>query len=557
METSKSRTLVTFSSTASIKSVSGGSNSTSSLPSATSSVSTNPSSVTVSEAGSMTSSSRSPSTSISESTSTSTLATFSSVSKPTSTNTASSPISTPAMSAQPTKVSTTPTASHLPIHIVSESSTGDLGRGTSSSPITPLTRTSHQMSAVQSPTTASTSNSPPNKATIGSSSQNPSSQSVNIQRSTTVVTPTATSTITDFPVSTFSTPVAVTMTQGGNTVVSTPSFVTLLTTTTNTDGSAVTWTHVVANPNKLSATSSRSFLQNTGAVAGVFVVVGIVAASFLLCLLYFIRRSRRTKRQSKWLATLQNPRYEEVHHEDKNPFDDLDIPSSSPPVRPLTSDSNATLHRNIYPAHNAVRNYQTKELDATDAGVTRGSAPPGWAAGKRGLFNDGRNYQPHPMEFAFLNPELEAKVQDSGKPALTADSSPSIYAATLPRAEDEPEETLEGNERNGQNERDRRTSQSTYVTEAPPRPPKSHLRSLTSRGELAYYTPDSSTGPASPSGSTSDHSPTKGTHSIYARRTLLDVRPRSAESSSNRHSLSSQVRPHSAEATSNRHSHLI
>ncbi|KAF8640709.1 hypothetical protein AX17_000363 [Amanita inopinata Kibby_2008] len=390
METSKSRTLVTFSSTASIKSVSGGSNSTSSLPSATSSVSTNPSSVTVSEAGSMTSSSRSPSTSISESTSTSTLATFSSVSKPTSTNTASSPISTPAMSAQPTKVSTTPTASHLPIHIVSESSTGDLGRGTSSSPITPLTRTSHQMSAVQSPTTASTSNSPPNKATIGSSSQNPSSQSVNIQRSTTVVTPTATSTITDFPVSTFSTPVAVTMTQGGNTVVSTPSFVTLLTTTTNTDGSAVTWTHVVANPNKLSATSSRSFLQNTGAVAGVFVVVGIVAASFLLCLLYFIRRSRRTKRQSKWLATLQNPRYEEVHHEDKNPFDDLDIPSSSPPVRPLTSDSNATLHRNIYPAHNAVRNYQTKELDATDAGVTRGSAPPGWAAGKRGLFNDGR-----------------------------------------------------------------------------------------------------------------------------------------------------------------------
>ncbi|THV07753.1 hypothetical protein K435DRAFT_268536 [Dendrothele bispora CBS 962.96] len=122
---------------------------------------------------------------------------------------------------------------------------------------------------------------------------------------------TTTNTITSQAESTFSTPVGVTTTDstGGKTSVVFPPLVTVLSTTENADGSIVTATHIIANPTGSVAESGAkndSFLQNQGAVAGVFLVVGIAVAS-LFGVLFLLCRRRRKRRQQRqqWIASIQ------------------------------------------------------------------------------------------------------------------------------------------------------------------------------------------------------------------------------------------------------------
>ncbi|KAG6842233.1 hypothetical protein C0991_000203 [Blastosporella zonata] len=69
--------------------------------------------------------------------------------------------------------------------------------------------------------------------------------------------------------------------------------------TTTSNGQVVTITEVsvsqTLSPNKSNSTDNP-FFRNTGAVAGVFVVVGLAAASILLWILFALRRRRRTRR---------------------------------------------------------------------------------------------------------------------------------------------------------------------------------------------------------------------------------------------------------------------
>ncbi|TDL28648.1 hypothetical protein BD410DRAFT_236433 [Rickenella mellea] len=82
---------------------------------------------------------------------------------------------------------------------------------------------------------------------------------------------------------------------------SSPTVASLLTTTvvtTGTNGIPSTFTEIVTNPT-LSADgggkSSSQFFANKGAVAGVFLIVGLAAASILLWILFAVRRRRRMK----------------------------------------------------------------------------------------------------------------------------------------------------------------------------------------------------------------------------------------------------------------------
>ncbi|KII94061.1 hypothetical protein PLICRDRAFT_414714 [Plicaturopsis crispa FD-325 SS-3] len=114
---------------------------------------------------------------------------------------------------------------------------------------------------------------------------------------------TTTSTITPSPQSTFSSPVPIVVTNSSNGEKSTvfPAVVTTDSVSTEPNGSITTITYVVANPTAVfgsQSIKSSGFFSNHGAVAGVFVIIGLVFAAFATFLVLCLRRRRsRTHRQ--------------------------------------------------------------------------------------------------------------------------------------------------------------------------------------------------------------------------------------------------------------------
>jgi hypothetical protein len=101
-------------------------------------------------------------------------------------------------------------------------------------------------------------------------------------------------------VTTWSTTYIITTTNAaGSTITSAPDYVTTTFTTTNGSGVVITQTEVAKNQPTLASndhSATNPFFKNTGAVAGVFAVVGLGAAAIVLWLIFFIRRRRRTRR---------------------------------------------------------------------------------------------------------------------------------------------------------------------------------------------------------------------------------------------------------------------
>ncbi|CAK5280212.1 unnamed protein product [Mycena citricolor] len=129
-------------------------------------------------------------------------------------------------------------------------------------------------------------------------------------------TSTSTSTTTVPPTSTLSSqslvPVVVT---SGVTSFFAPPLVTVLWTSTEPNGSFVTVTNVAANPtagfSQIGASTGKSgFFHHSGAVAGVFLVVGALVSSFLAYLTFLYLRARRRKRDNhrRWLMNVNRPR---------------------------------------------------------------------------------------------------------------------------------------------------------------------------------------------------------------------------------------------------------
>ncbi|KAF8168129.1 hypothetical protein B0H34DRAFT_47630 [Crassisporium funariophilum] len=132
------------------------------------------------------------------------------------------------------------------------------------------------------------------------------------------------------PSTTFSSVVFLTTTDSrGSTTSIAPAVITSTSIFTKSDGNLVTVTQIIANPTLSPDNSSgrnSAFFRNTGAVAGVFILVGLAAASIILWIFFALRRRRRTQRlehDSAVSATLAAAGFHRA------PLDDEDDPAIS------------------------------------------------------------------------------------------------------------------------------------------------------------------------------------------------------------------------------------
>lgn len=92
----------------------------------------------------------------------------------------------------------------------------------------------------------------------------------------------------------------VTTNSAGQVTTSTPSVVTELATVTGSNGATSVVTIIASNPTPFNSdgnhTGGSQFFTNKGAVAGVFLIVGLAAASIVLFLFFFIKRRHRNRR---------------------------------------------------------------------------------------------------------------------------------------------------------------------------------------------------------------------------------------------------------------------
>ncbi|KAJ7630909.1 hypothetical protein FB45DRAFT_551315 [Roridomyces roridus] len=310
-------------------------------------------------------------------------------------------------------------------------------------------------------------------------------------------TGTTTSTITEAPESTLSQASFIPVTDAsGRTSLSLPALVTILSTSSEANGSFVTFTHVVANPTGFSqaiSSGGHGFFHNSPAVAGVFVVVGAILTSIVAFGLFIFcrRRRRQRERHRRWLISVNRPRTVDGD-EPEYPFQTPRTPPSPPPMRDA----------HMGDTHNwgiPVRSSLTGS-----AGLGLYDIPPV------------RRVQP-PQELEQTYP------RNSQGPiglAITTDhsgrSSPSIYPPTLP-AENNEDPFSDAEE------------VSPDMPMPPPRPRRSHLRD---QGQL--ITPPSSVSGHSPVAESpglfglplenEPRMPPMQLNELMGRRTLLDVR---------------------------------
>jgi len=117
----------------------------------------------------------------------------------------------------------------------------------------------------------------------------------------------------------------------GSTTTTAPATILSTFTSTNSQGGIITVTQIGVNPTLNSGYNTNSkpsaFFQNTGAVAGVFVLVGLVLTSIFLWILFAVRRHHKTRRQeldSEVSATLAAGGFT------RKPLDNDDNPRGSP-----------------------------------------------------------------------------------------------------------------------------------------------------------------------------------------------------------------------------------
>ncbi|KAF7320363.1 hypothetical protein MKEN_00821100 [Mycena kentingensis (nom. inval.)] len=188
----------------------------------------------------------------------------------------------------------------------------------SSDPPTSSNPPSSSLPSSSTPPTSEPSSSPESSTT---NPPPPSSTTTPISPSTTETPPTTTPTTTPTPtpVQTLVTVIVSTNSQGIASTIT--SFVT-------TDG-GVTATETKVNPtlgsDSHSSSGGSSFFKNTGAVAGVFVLVGLAAAAIVLWIILAVRRRRRTRRIEHDTAVSATLAAAGFH---RTPLDDDDVADS-------------------------------------------------------------------------------------------------------------------------------------------------------------------------------------------------------------------------------------
>ncbi|KAI0682688.1 hypothetical protein BC835DRAFT_851743 [Cytidiella melzeri] len=145
------------------------------------------------------------------------------------------------------------------------------------------------------------------------------------------------------PTSTFSSPVFVTRTDAkGNLTPSLPPVITSVGVSTEPDGVLVSVTQIIANPTGIwgigdsTQATKHGFLANGGAVAGVFVVVGIIVTA-IAAIFTFISCKRRRRRRIRLSISRPLPMPD-------NPFED---PRESPSPTRMRYAPSDTSDRNL------------------------------------------------------------------------------------------------------------------------------------------------------------------------------------------------------------------
>ncbi|KAJ7092696.1 hypothetical protein C8R44DRAFT_891132 [Mycena epipterygia] len=326
------------------------------------------------------------------------------------------------------------------------------------------------------------------------------------------ITGTTTSTITDAPESTLAKPSFISVVDSkGKTSFIAPPLVTILSTSRESNGSFVTFTHVVANPTGFSQAISAgrsSFFHNAGAVAGVFLVVGAILTTIAAVAIFFMcrRRRRRRERHRRWLISVNRPRA--MADDSQDPFQDPRT-APSPPMRSVDHDWEFQPDQGS--SGNGLGLYNVPQTSRSEHPEQYG----------RDFNNVDRN-------------EIGLAISTNRSRPSLAQSSPSIYPPSLPPA---------ANEDHLEEEAPSQPQRYSDTSAAPPRPRRSHLRVTPSKGQL--ITPPSSVSSHSPVSeftgpfgfTPADGEPSSAVQQghlqrteIMGRRTLLDVRPRSQDS---------------------------
>ncbi|TBU35313.1 hypothetical protein BD311DRAFT_649234 [Dichomitus squalens] len=259
-----------------------------------------------------------------------------------------------------------------------------------------------------------------------------------------------TSTITDKSETTLSTPVFLTVTNAHNqtTLSEPPVFTSVGVTTSN--GQVVSITHVIANPTGIwgvnAAESSHGFFSNSGAVAGVFLVVGIVIAALGVGICLFIRRRRR--RNPRFIESISRP----LPMPD-NPFEDPRSLSPAPQMRYASGYTDRTLviggagtptptpARSPFSSdvdHGSLTSSQTHTSGEPLSGL--GLAGIGAGGGRR--YSSGtqsssgsrsrRSSQQGSIGLAITSDHARDASRSARRETSSAQSSPSIYPPSLP-----------------------------------------------------------------------------------------------------------------------------
>ncbi|KAJ7225540.1 hypothetical protein GGX14DRAFT_489624 [Mycena pura] len=193
-----------------------------------------------------------------------------------------------------------PTSASLPSSPSVGSSSNAVSSSASSTPTGPSSSRQSSTTTTSSSSTTSTSSLPANPPSTITSTSSFTATSTTSTTSTQETTTSLTSpTRTDPPLQTLLSTVFVATTDSlGHTTISAPSAITSVVTFTS-DGITVTSTEIKLNPTLGSdghSSGGSSFFKNTGAVAGVFVLVGLAAAAIVLWIIFGLRQRRRTRR---------------------------------------------------------------------------------------------------------------------------------------------------------------------------------------------------------------------------------------------------------------------
>ncbi|KAG7450548.1 uncharacterized protein BT62DRAFT_520664 [Guyanagaster necrorhizus] len=344
----------------------------------------------------------------------------------------------------------------------------------------------------------------------------------------------------------------------GQTSVTFPSFVTVLSTATESDGSVVTESAVVSNPTSVGhpESSNSSFFSNTSAVAGTFAAVGIVAFAMLALLFVCYRRRRRQRERTRWLSAITQPPSYPLHDDtDRDPFDEDDPfeDPGDPPQMAQVMHAPQTTYINRDQRHEDSEHVNTEASTANLLGVRS------FTAASLGIGHTTHIQEEGPFSDvnAFLSQEEIGLAITTGHPAPSSlhsrQSTPSLYSdSPLVNGDADSFYTLDLQPS---------VPPKTEIRAVPtliPRPPRSILRGTPPSSQLrgSEYRPltppdsvesqrlsfsSSSAGPSTPTGlgfttgSSLDHEhgklsnplpPTLSPTAILTRRTLLDIRPR-------------------------------